>query len=361
MALNINNRAGSSIPPAAVQSSQSGGAAPTTWKDAPVVNQLHPQGARAAHYRNGIYNCAGAVAATLARMLGTRKGQSDADLINDLSRGRTTREGTTPAALAEMIKDVGAKVDGQAITGAYSNAELDALLAKGDKVVAQVGMRNRATGSFDPHYIIVDGKTKDGDYIIKDPLKGQYTATADQLRQAVYQAPGAGGMLIPVAPAGARPSDSPAVAPAPLEPTSQLTKVSTDTPFQTDDQQIQGVDTAFKPYVTDAFTDYQTTQPTTDPRTNDLLFGKGPSKPTSPEAPRQVSPDKTAKGYADYVLGLLRNGWGALKALGQRLFGKLERSANPVDQKAYEAIQDQYAKQPGIGQRPGYSGYGNYW
>ncbi|WP_257454403.1 cysteine peptidase family C39 domain-containing protein [Archangium lipolyticum] len=327
------------------------------WKEVPVVDQLNPEGATPETYRNGVYNCAGAVAATVARALGTKQGQSDADLINDLSRDRTTSKGTTTKGMVSMLKEVGAQVDGKAITGRYSDSRLDSLLAKGDKVVAQVGVKNESTGRYDPHYVLVDGKDKNGRYVIKDPLKGTYSMSAESLRKAVNHMPGAGGVLIPIKPAQPRAvAPQEAASPGGLG-TSKVSGPTVDV-IKTDDSKVQGKDTTFKPYLTDSFQDHQPRPPVTlNPQETKALFK--PVVPTVAEAPQLVAHDMGPDKYANHVLGLLgQNGEDtSVKEQGQQLLDGLKTSANPVDQTAYEKIMQSFADQAGIGQRVKVRGY----
>ncbi|WNG38728.1 hypothetical protein F0U61_37450 [Archangium violaceum] len=324
------------------------------WKDAKVVDQLNPEGATPQTYRNGVYNCAGAVAATVARALGTRQDQTDADLINDLSRDRTSSKGTTAADMTSMLKEVGAKVDGKVITGRYTDNRLNSLLAKGDKVVAQVGVRNESTGKYDPHYVLIDGKDKKGNYIIKDPLKGTYSATAQQLRSAVNHAPGAGGVLIPI-----KPADE-GVAKAAEKSAKEVKEAKapvTPDPFKTDESKVAGKDTTFKPYLTDSYQDYTPPAPV-ELKPQDTSDFK-PQVPTVNEAPQKVTPGTAPESYAQSVLGLLNSEDLGVKELGQELYSDLKTSANPVDKRADEVISEQFAKQPGIGQKVKYNGYGD--
>jgi hypothetical protein len=331
------------------------------WKNVPVVDQLNPEGASPSTYRNGVYNCAGAVAATVARALGTKQGQTDADLINDLSRDRTTSKGTTTQGMVSMLKEVGAKVDGKVITGRYSDKLLDSLLAKGDKVVAQVGVKNESTGRYDPHYVLIDGKDKKGNYVIKDPLQGTYSVKAATLRKAVNHMPGAGGVLIPITPAEPR-----AVAPqrsvfqggAGLAGLARPSDRPTVDTIKTDDSKLRGKDTTFKPYLTDNFEDHRPTRPITlDPQETAALFK--PWLPTVAEAPQRVAAGMGPEQYASHVLGLLRHNEEdtSVKEQGQQLLDELKKSANPVDQKAYERIMWTFAEQAAIGQRLQVRGY----
>ncbi|QRN95037.1 hypothetical protein JRI60_39030 [Archangium violaceum] len=345
MSLNIG-RSGTLRPSLATQDVQR-----PQWKDVSVVDQLNPEGSTPESYRNGVYNCAGAVAATVARSLGTKQGQTDADLINDLSRDRTTSKGTSTKGMVSMLQEVGAKVDGKVITGRYSDNRLDSLLAKGDKVVAQVGVKNESTGRYDPHYVIVDGKDKKGNYVIKDPMKGTYSMSGDALRKAVNHMPGAGGVLIPIKPAEPRAvAPQEAASPGGLG-TAKVSGPTVDT-IKTDDSKVQGKDTTFKPYLTDSYQDHQPKQPVTlNPQETQELFK--PVVPTVAEAPQVVAPDMGADQYANHVLDLLhQNGEDtSVKEQGQQLLDQLETSANPVDQKAYEKVMNNFADQSAIGQR----------
>ena len=74
--------------------------------------------------------------------------------------------------------------DGKVITGRYTDNRLDSLLAKGDKVVAQVGVRNESTGKLDGDYCYTDfGKIGEG-----FGMKAFYAKTPDEFRKAVQDA-----------------------------------------------------------------------------------------------------------------------------------------------------------------------------
>ncbi|HLL81037.1 MAG TPA: C39 family peptidase [Longimicrobium sp.] len=274
----------------------------TGFRDAPVVSQLHPNGATAANYRNGASNCAPAAAATLARMLGTRSHQTDAELINDLAKGRTTSEGTTHADMKSMIKEVGARQDGRPMIGGYQDSQVKAALAKGNKVVAQLGLPNPTTGKTDPHYVVIAGTDGKGGYRVKDPLRGEYTMGAMQLKQAFLSAPGTGGILMPVAPANARGG-----------------RVAG---FQSGDG--FGAAPRFS----------------ANAESNNALFGRGPGASAA---------EAKAQRKADVTVSLLSNP--QTKRLGQEHLLRLLNSTSAEAQQALSAVYERVFGQPGIGQK----------
>ncbi len=193
------------------------GVPPGQWKKTtPYVNQLHPRGAAQADYKNGLYNCGPAVAAMVARGLGTMDHLSDAELIKQLGSGLTTEKGTSVENMGKMLEFAGAKVGEGTVLGEYKGDMLRENLAKGNKVIAQVGIRNRDNNDVSSHYVLVDKTDGKGNFLVKDPLKGSYWVSEKTLKNAVERAPNGGGALIPVEAPGAQPKTDAAAKPGVL-------------------------------------------------------------------------------------------------------------------------------------------------
>lgn len=176
-------------------------AGPGGWQSINVISQLNPQGPQGKdfEYKNGIYNCGGAVAAMVARGLGSLGHLSDAELITQLGAGLTDENGTSLKGMGKMLERAGAKLGGDVLTGGYEDSMVKQHLEQGNKLIARVGITDKNTGKTDGHYVLIDGMDDKGNYIVKDPLKEQsFTVTPEELREAIDKAPGAGGALIPV-------------------------------------------------------------------------------------------------------------------------------------------------------------------
>ncbi|WP_224240822.1 C39 family peptidase [Hyalangium gracile] len=174
-------------------------AAAKGWKPIPQVNQLHPRGADK-DYVNGAYNCAPAVVAMVARGHGSMGDLTDAQLISQLGHDIVTRNGTDPEGVTKMLERVNVPLAGDALGANYSDAELKQHLNQGHMVIAQVRTRDPRARQDSAHYVLIQGMTRNGDYIISDPLHNRpYAVSPKQLQEAVLRAPPDGGMLIPVA------------------------------------------------------------------------------------------------------------------------------------------------------------------
>jgi hypothetical protein len=199
------------------EAGKSGKVPPGQWKKStPYVSQLNPRGAAQADYKNGLYNCGPAVAAMVARGLGTMDHLSDAELIKQLGSGLTTDKGTSVQNMGKMLEFAGAKVGEGTVLGEYKGDMLRENLAKGNKVIAQVGIRNRDSGDVSSHYVLVDKTDGRGNFLVKDPLKGSFWVSERTLKNAVERAPNGGGALIPVEAPGAQPNTDAAAKPAVL-------------------------------------------------------------------------------------------------------------------------------------------------
>jgi hypothetical protein len=174
---------------------------PGGWKSINVISQLNPKGPEGKDfdYKNGIYNCGGAVAAMVARGLGNLGHLSDAELVTQLGAGLTDENGTTLKGMGKMLERAGAQLGGNVLTGGYEDSMVKQHLEQGDKLIARVGVTDKDTGKTDGHYVLIDGMDDKGNYVVKDPLQEQaFTVTPEELRAAMDKAPGAGGALIPV-------------------------------------------------------------------------------------------------------------------------------------------------------------------
>lgn len=173
--------------------------APQARKPIHHINQLRPEGA-GKDYANGPFNCGPAVVAMLARSAGKLGHLNDAQLVSELGKGVVTEKGTSPDGIATMMARAGVSPDGQALGAGYTDAQLKEHLGKGNKMVAQVRSSNPNSQKDSAHYVVIEGQTRSGNYIVSDPLaKGPYVVSPKQLKEAVLKAPPDGGMLIPVA------------------------------------------------------------------------------------------------------------------------------------------------------------------
>jgi hypothetical protein len=188
--------------------SKVGSSAPQAWRPMHHINQLRPQGADK-DYANGAFNCGPAVVAMVARGWGHMGHLNDAQLVQQLGQGVVTRQGTSPEGIARMMERANVPLGGNALGAGYSEKDVQDHLLKGHKLIAQVRSSNPQSQKDSAHYVLVEGMTRNGNYIISDPLaRGPYAVSPRQLKEAVLKAPPDGGVLIPVAnPAEARPVD----------------------------------------------------------------------------------------------------------------------------------------------------------
>lgn len=195
------------------------GVGPKGWKSMHHINQLRPEGADK-DYANGAYNCAPAVVAMLARGHGKMDDLNDAQLVQQLGQGIVTREGTTPEGVAQMMARADVPLAGDALGAGYTEKDVQDHLSQGHKLIAQVRSSNPQGEADSAHYVVVEGMTRDGNYVISDPLADKpYLVTPEQLKEAVLKAPPDGGMLIPVAsPEEAQAAAAPAAPTAPTPP-----------------------------------------------------------------------------------------------------------------------------------------------
>ena len=162
------------------------------------INQLKPEGADK-NYANGLFNCGPAVVAMAARGLGRLGHLNDAQLVSQLGQGVVTAQGSSPEGIAQMMERADVPLGGEALGAGYADAELKDHLLKGNKLIAQVRSSNPQSQQDSAHYVLVEGMTRNGNYVVSDPLADKpYVVTPQQLKEAVLNAPPDGGMLIPV-------------------------------------------------------------------------------------------------------------------------------------------------------------------
>ncbi|MFL5349658.1 MAG: C39 family peptidase [Hyalangium sp.] len=351
------------------------------WKPIPQINQLHPQGADQ-DYVNGAYNCAPAVVAMLARGYGRQSGLSDADLIEQLGDDIVTKDGTDADGVARMLARADVPPAGEALGANYKDSQLKQHLNQGHMVIAQVRTSDPKGDQDSAHYVLVQGMTKDGNYIISDPLANKpYVATAQQLKEAVLKAPPDGGMLIPVAsPAEARkmakptatatpvaegkgPAAAPtavggtrapmaALAPAPAASPAKAVAVPVDSfeapdpkAFTVSDDVFEGVDTRYKeaPKKTNAVMQDNEKK---NQFQLDVRYGEG-GAPRADQTTPVTSDDKDADQFAQEIRQ--RKASGDMSAYDT--LDKLEQSSSGKDRQVLEKVKEADKKDPGIGKK----------
>ena len=361
---------------------------PQARKSIHHINQLRPEGADK-NYANGPFNCGPAVVAMLARSGGKLDHLNDAQLVQQLGQGVVTEKGSSPEGIAQMMARAAVPPGGEALGAGYTDAQVKDHLAKGNKLVAQVRSSNPMSQKDSAHYVLVEGMTRNGNYIISDPLaQGPYVVTPKQLKEAVLKAPPDGGMLIPAAtqatPASpASPTEaitSPAV---PLGAANELTAEATEAAVNTNptlaaamgrdsfvtramapgvnslvtgaaaptkeaftapEEAFQGVDTEFKE-TSGTPTDNQLVQ---NERRNtfelQVSYGKGPS--LGEKIKEAVT--SAVENVGDFIKDLFH-----LKSKGDEkayeTLSKLEASTFKEDKEALKAIAKSDKKDPGTG------------
>jgi len=345
------------------------------WQNMPHINQLRPNGA-GKDYVNGAYNCGPAVVAMLARGHGKMDGISDAKLIQQLGKDIVTQDGADAEGLTRMLKRADVPPAGEALGADYDDSELNDHLSQGHKVIAQV--RASDANGVDPdnaHYVLIQGRTKDGNYTVSDPLsKKPYVVTPEQLRDAVLKAPPDGGMLIPVSsPAeGQRPApvaatatraEAPRTAEArtaastapvdafegseakALKPT--LTKEPNPAAFSVTKDVFEGVDTRFQQPETDERNELMEANEQRNQFELSLRYGK--SKDAEAEAPAApvTADDRDETDFASELRQRKASGdKGAYETLAQ-----LEKSTSDKDKRVLEQVKTADKKDPGIGKK----------
>lgn len=164
-----------------------------------VVSQLNPEGAKEAGYRNGHVKCGAAAVATLARGFGMFNNMSDAELVDGLAGGQTGQQGTSGVGIMQMLREARLPLAGPPYVGSFDPSALREHLRGGNKLVAQVGLRDPKTGKTSGHFVTISDR-RGPNFVVQDPLSGKTQVwTPQQLQRAVRDAPGV-GMVIPVGP-----------------------------------------------------------------------------------------------------------------------------------------------------------------
>ncbi len=321
------------------------------WGNLPAINQLKPNGAQETGYKNGVYNCGPAAAAMIARGLGTMGHLSDAQLIQKLSSGRTTDKGTSVENMGKMLEFVGAKVDKGTVVGRYKEGMVADNLAKGNKVIAQVGVNNRDTGKVDSHYVVVDKTDGKGNFLVKDPLKGESWVSERELKAAFDRAPNGGGALIPV-------SNPKAGQGGVAQQLMQDGFGGREAPpvgdtgqdrFETSAADTEGADETFEASAEDIDDEMRRNDAEVD---NDLVDSVLGHDDPNPNDGFLVPEDLSSKQYADTMVNLLTGQDAGQKAEAEQVFERLRKSTGPKEKEAFKLITEEMLKRKsGIGSR----------
>ena len=147
-------------------------------------------------------NCGAAAVATVASATGA-EGVSNEQRMKELTEKYNTAGGATPAQVSDMLEDQGLKVTSGDAT--LDTKALDASLRRGGKAVVmvdsnQIKPNNTEQGPGTPHWVVVDGKNEEGEYLVKDPATGgSYYVSPEKLglaMEATRESTGGGGMLM---------------------------------------------------------------------------------------------------------------------------------------------------------------------
>lgn len=341
---------------------------PGGWRSINVISQLNPQGPEGKDftYKNGIYNCGGAVAAMIARGMGNLDHLSDAELITQLGAGLTNENGTSLRNMGKMLERAGAKLGGNVLAGGYEDSMVKKHLEQGDKLIARVGLTDKQTGKTDGHYVLIDGMDDKGNYIVKDPLKEQaFTVTPDELRAAMDKAPGVGGALIPVD--GPKPGEAGEYRSGSQVldrfdkgnkrlPSSMRRMLDSLDPFKVDSKALEKsgkVDKDFDESVADTSKLDRKIRENDRRVDNDLIGsitagnedgGKDTGQPLTGK-------DQSVQDMVDQVLNALSSKEGADNAWGRWLLESLEQSRDKKDRQAFKELREKLSEMGGVGAR----------
>ncbi len=332
------------------------------WQPSHHINQIHPQGA-GKDYVNGAYNCGPAVVAMLARGHGQLGHLNDAQLIQQLGHGIVTEEGTDGQGLARMLERASVPPAAEALGAGYEDAALKEHLRQGHQLIAQVRSYDPQTKQSSAHYVLVQGMTPRGNYIVSDPLaNGPYIVSPRQLKEAVLKAPPDGGMLLPISspaearqatPAVATPSESRSpVLPAPGLAVSRGEdgfvgpEVIESKAFTATDDLFEGVDTRFRQTKGRPFD----TRMERNERRNhfhvDVHYGRYGRKHEGKEA--VVTPKRqSVEAFADHLLKLKERGNTSV----YDMLARLESSTFEKDQQVLELVKQSDLEDGGIGKK----------
>jgi hypothetical protein len=264
---------------------------------------------------------------------------------------------------------------GDALGANYKDSELKKQLNQGHMLIAQVRTSDPKGQQDSAHYVLVQGMTKDGNYIVSDPLaKKPYVVTPKQLKDAVLKAPPDGGMLIPVmspteakklaapsAPVASAPAVDPSQAagggsavrrtPAPVDSFDSFDSVATAAPdptaFTAADDVFEGVDTRF---MNTASTQPTNTALADNEKKNQFKFDVRYGDTTTP-APEQTTPVTPDQKSEDEFAHELRDRKAQGDMSAYDTLDKLETSTNDKDRRVLEKVKDADKKDPGIGKK----------
>lgn len=178
-----------------------------------VVSQLNPDGAKRSRYQHGEIKCAAAAVATLARQNGMFKNMTDAELVDGLAKGKTGKRGTSGVGVMQMLREARMPLAGAPYVGSFEPSALREHLRNGNKLVAQVGIKDDQ-GRTSGHFVTISGM-KGPNFLVQDPMTGKtHEWTPQALQRAVKDAPGV-GMIIPVGKPGPNAVKSDRLAEAP--------------------------------------------------------------------------------------------------------------------------------------------------
>jgi hypothetical protein len=322
------------------------------WEPVPHINQLEPRGAKK-DYANGPYNCAPAVVAMVARGWGRMDGLSDARLIEELSKGLVTAEGTTPEGVIRMLERVDVNPGGKAMGSTYDDGAVKRQLRRGHMLIAQVKSPDPHAPEGSAHYVLVRKALRNGNYLVSDPLaKKPYEVTPDQLREAIRQAPPDGGMLLPVSrPGGSKERVGPPA--ETFEPGTDIKASATPSsanprPFTVSGDVFEGVDTRFRRPEGRLIAEMRRNDALNDYSSWEYSYSKHPYNPTRDGKTQSITPSgESAHDFARYLQRLKRHG----SPRADWLLSQLEASSSHKDQLVLKLLRAWDWEDPGIGKK----------
>jgi hypothetical protein len=312
-----------------------------------------------------------------ARGLGRMGHLNDAQLVQQLGKGLVTREGTSPEGIARMMERADVPLAGEALGAGYTDAQLKDHLLQGNKLIAQVRSSNPQSQKDSAHYVLIEGMTRSGNYVVSDPLaRGPYVVTPQQLKEAVLKAPPDGGLLIPVGnaaqPAEAAVSSNPtlaaaqgadsfeggsapavqaegaAPAAAPLVLTSEEAKgleTAKDQAFTATDEAFEGVSMKFKSTSDQPIDKQMARNEERNKFSLDVRYGD--HRQSFGDTIKEAI-TSTVKNVGDFIRNLFN-----LKSRGDEkayeTLSQLESSSFKKDKEVFEQIAKADKKDPGIG------------
>ncbi|MCP3138327.1 cysteine peptidase family C39 domain-containing protein [Pyxidicoccus xibeiensis] len=166
------------------------------------ADSFEPAGAPEVLRQTKEVNCGAAVVTMLSQKAG-KDPVSAAQHMDTLESRFTDGRGTDPKELARMLAFEGIEV--KKGTANFDMSSVNDALARGEKAVVQVDTNRLATGvdtkvAGDSHWIVVDGKDDQGNYVVKDTGNGsKYAVSGQQLADSVgsaWELHRGGGMLV---------------------------------------------------------------------------------------------------------------------------------------------------------------------